>query len=235
MTTLNCFLRRRKSASLEEFAEDDLEVRARGPQQRLGGSGIRRPRQGWRPWPAQGSSRQDTCGRRDCFPEARRLANRIHAPASGLGRPFELLRLAPRDSLFSHQHMADPAPASVAALAVPNSAGHTRMHLAARYGELASLPPEALTATYLTLKNDAGYTPLHHAAIGGHLDQVPPAVMTLENLSIAQQRRLHRLPFRRRVRQPGADPGEPLHAGGVPERERRRQHPPARGGGERDD
>jgi ankyrin repeat protein len=93
------------------------------------------------------------------------------------------------------------------ALTARNSAGHTRIHIAAKNGELGSLPREALTAKYLTIRNDAGYTPLHHAAIGGHLDQVPAEVLTTENLSIRSNAGFTVFHTAAAHGQPGADPG----------------------------
>ena len=58
--------------------------------------------------------------------------------------------------------MEDSAPNSAASLATRNSAGHTRIHTAARYGELRGLPEEALSAQYLTLRNDAGSVSYTH-------------------------------------------------------------------------
>ena len=64
--------------------------------------------------------------------------------------------------------MAEQDARSVAALTARNPAGHTRIHLACKNGQLRSLPAEVLTSAYLTLRNDAGYTPLHQATQQGH-------------------------------------------------------------------
>jgi hypothetical protein len=64
------------------------------------------------------------------------------------------------------------------------TAGNTPLHLAAKNGDIASIPIHLLSEELFTEKNREGNTPLHIAAMHGYLYQVPTQFLTKRTVTI---------------------------------------------------